>query len=347
MSSVSIRGGRRLHRPPTILDVAQAAGVSKSVVSRVLRGDAAVSETSRDAVLTATRSLGYRPNAVARSLVQRRTFTVGVLVSDLHNLFFAEVLDGINSVAGEEGYRMLIVTGERDPQHEQRALDSLLELRADGIILAGARLDPAAIKKVASLVPVAAIGIPVSDSRMDVIADDDVFGARLAVEHLASLGHRRIAHVDGGSGAGAAERRQGYAAAMRALGLSDFIQVASGEFTEDGGYTGASQLLREDGRPTAIFVANDLAALGAFNAIEEAGLRVPEDVSLMGYDNTALASLRHISLTTINQPRREIGETAMKALLRRIGRPDVRPQRVILLPTVVTRDTTAQARTMD
>ena len=175
---------------------------------------------------------------------------------------------------------------------------------------------------------------------MDVVVNDDVRGAELAVKHLAGLGHRRIAMVDGGDGAGAAERRSGYEAAMRRLGLGDLIRVAAGDYTEEGGYSGAQHLLRLHPRPTAIFASNDLAAVGALDAIEEAGLEVPADVSLVGYDNTALASLRHISLTTVHQPRRQIGEMAMKAILRRIERNGVRAKRLVLEPRLVSRQTT-------
>ncbi len=338
---------RRTGQPPTILDVAQQAGVSKSVVSRVLRGDPGVSRASSEAALAAAEALGYRLNAVARSLVQRRTYNVGVMVSDLHNIFFAEVLDGINAVADQEGYRMLIATGDRDPEHELRALEGFLELRADGIILAGARLSAAAIARAARAVPVAAVGTPVRAPGVDVVGNDDVLGAKLAVEHLAELGHRRIAHIDGGGGAGAAERRHGYESTMRRLGLGACIQVAPGEFTEDGGYMGAQRLLHADGRPTALFAANDLAALGALNAIKEAGFLVPEDISLVGYDNTALAALRHIALTTVHQPRRQIGEMAMMALLRRIEQPGMDASQVVLPPTLVKRETTARPRHRD
>ena len=127
---------------------------------------------------------------------------------------------------------------------------------------------------------------------------------------------------------------------MGRLGLGELIQVASGDYTEEGGYSGAQRLLRLDPPPTAIFASNDLAAVGALNAVEEAGLAVPRDVSLVGYDNTALASLRHVSLTTVHQPRRQIGQMAMRALLRRIGRTGSRARRVVLEPRLVARDTT-------
>jgi DNA-binding LacI/PurR family transcriptional regulator len=179
---------------------------------------------------------------------------------------------------------------------------------------------------------------------VDTVVNDDVRGAELAVEHLVRLGHRRIGMVDGGDGAGAAERRAGYEAAMRRCGLADEIRVAPGDFTEEGGYRGARRLLRGVPPPTAVFASNDLAALGALDAIEEAGFAIPAGVSLVGYDNTALASLRHVSLTTVHQPRREIGQMAMRALLDRIDRARGRARHAVLAPGLVARQTTGPPR---
>lgn len=327
-------------RPPTIIDVAERAGVSKSVVSRVMRGGRSVSPSSRDAVVAAAEQLGYRANAVARSLVQRRTYNVGVMVSDLHNIFFAEVLDGLYAAAAARGYRALITTGNRDPVAEQLALEQLLELRADGVVLAGARLSADVIAAVARLVPIALVGSDLRLRDVDVVVDDDFHGATLAVGHLVKLGHRDIALIDGGQGAGAAQRRAGYETAMQRARLATHARVEPGDFTEEGGYEGARRLLRRP--PTAIFASNDQSAVGALNAIEEAGLSVPGDISLIGYDNTALAALRHISLTTIHQPRRQIGEMAMTAVLRRIEHPGAKAQRHVLAPRLVLRATTGK-----
>jgi DNA-binding LacI/PurR family transcriptional regulator len=335
------RGGRRA---PTIIDVARRAGVSKSVVSRVMRSEASVSSISRAAVTAAAEELGYRANAVARSLVQRRTYNVGVVVSDLHNIFFAEVLDGLYAAAADRGYRTLITTGNRDPLAEARALEQLLELRADGVVLAGSRMPDEAIAAAARLIPIAAVGSDLRLSGVDVVVDDDHKGAVLAVEHLVGLGHRDIALIDGGKGAGAAERRAGYRSAMAAARLGAHVRIEPGDFTESGGYEGARRLLNSRRRPTAIFASNDQSAVGALNAVIEAGLNVPEDVSLMGYDNTALAALRHISLTTIHQPRNQIGEMAMRAVVRRIERPGLAARRHVLAPKLVVRSTTARPR---
>lgn len=294
--------------------------------------------------MSAAEELGYRANLVARSLVQRRTYNVGVVVSDLHNIFFAEVLDGLYAAAADLGYRALITTGNRDPAAEQRALEQLLELRAEGVVLAGPRVEAEAVAAAARTVPIAVVGSNLRLRGVDVVVDDDFHGAALAVEHLVSLGHRDIALIDGGMGAGAAERRAGYQAAMSAAGLESHIRIEPGDFTEGGGYESARRLLSGKQRPTAIFASNDQSAVGALNAINEAGLRVPDDVSLMGYDNTALAALRHISLTTIHQPRTQIGEMALRAVVRRIESPELQARRHVLAPKVVIRSTTARLR---
>jgi DNA-binding LacI/PurR family transcriptional regulator len=328
-------------RAPTIIDVAAQAGVSKSVVSRVLRDDPTVGPARRDAVLAAAELLRYRPNAVARSLVQRRTFNVGVIVSDLHNLFFAEILDGIGAAAAEAGYQVLITSPGLLRSNEERALEALLQLRTDGIILAGSQLPAAALRAASRTVPLALVTSSMSPPGIDTVATDDFRGGALAVEHLAKLGHRRIAMVDGGDGPGSAERRNGYAAAMHHLGLGPAIRIAEGDFTEDGGWRGTRCLLDDNPRPTAICCANDMAAIGALNAVAEAGLEVPRDMSVVGYDNTALAALRHVALTTIHQPRLQIGEMAMTAVLRRLQRPGARARRELLEPHLVVRQTSA------
>ena len=254
--------------------------MSKSVVSRVIRGEASVSPASRAAVMAAAEELGYRTNAAARSLVQRRSYNVGVMVSDLHNIFFAEVLDGLYAAAAERGYRTLITTGNRDPMAEQGALEQLLELRADGIVLGERAWPPrwSALRRGPSRLPVGITRL----RNVDVVVDDDFRGAELAVKHLAGLGHRDIALIDGGAGAGAAERRAGYQSAMDEAGLSSHVRVEPGDFTEGGGYDGARRLLASSRRPTAIFASNDQSAVGALDAINEAGLRCPADVSLIG-----------------------------------------------------------------
>jgi len=329
---------------PTITDVARRAGVSKSLVSLVMRGADHVSPERRQAVNKAAAELGYRPNAMARSLVQRRTHLVGVMVSDLHNPFFADVVAGIQEQAARTGYKVLVNSGNRAAAREADAMETLLQLRADGIILGSPVLDDEVIGRASREVPIVLVGREAHGPAVDSVTNDDRAGAEVAVEHCVSLGHRRIAHIDGGHGAGAPARRHGYEAAMKRLGLGDLVSVVSGTYTEEGGHTGCLLLLAQKPRPTAIFAANDLAAIGALNAIEESGLKVPDDVSLVGYDNTSLAALRHISLTTIHQPRLEMGQLALSTLLERIDQDREEPRRVVLSPSLVVRASTAPPR---
>ena len=329
---------------PTITDVARRAGVSKSLVSLVMRGADHVSPGRRQAVTKAAAELGYRPNAMARSLVQRRTHIVGVMVSDLHNPFFADVVAGIQDEAARTGYKVLVNTGNRAAAREADALETLLQLRADGLILAGPVLEDDVILRASREVPIVLVGREAHGPAVDSVTNDDHVGAEVAVEHCVSLGHRQIAHIDGGQGAGAPDRRRGYEAAMRRLGLAAHISVVSGFYTEEGGHSGCLVLLGEGPRPTAIFASNDLAAIGALNAIEESGLRVPDDVSLVGYDNTSLAALRHISLTTIHQPRLEMGQLALSTLLERVDGGRAQPRRLVLSPRLVVRASTAPPR---
>jgi DNA-binding LacI/PurR family transcriptional regulator len=328
------------HPGPTILDVARRAGVSKSLVSMVIRGEEGVSPKNRQAVLHAIDELGYRPNALARSLVERRTRILGMLVSDLHNPFFGEVVSGIQMRADELGYRVLFNTGDRVPNLEVTAIESLLELRADGLILAAPRVSDEFIERTCRAVPVVVLNRDTSATCSDSVTNDNIAGAALAVEHCASLGHTSIAHIDGGTGAGAAVRREGYLRAMRRLGLDAHILTLEGAFTENGGYTAARALLQRSPLPTAIFAANDICAIGAMQALEEAGLRIPADVSVVGYDNTSLAALRQISLTSVHQFGADIGRIGVDCLAERLDGARSSARHEVVAPTLVVRSST-------
>lgn len=324
---------------PTIHDVAKRAGVSKSLVSLVIQESPYVSDERRAAVLAAVDELGYRPNTMARSLVQQRSHLLGVMLSNLHNPFFADVVTGIEAEALESGYRAFFNSGIRIPEREAIALETLLELQADGLILAGTLLDMRTINKAGRAIPIVLISRPTRSKIVDSVSGDDRTGARLAVDHLVSLGHERIAHIDGGTGAGSKRRRGGYEKAMQAHDLEPII--AAGSYTEEGGVEGVHKLLAMEVNPTAIFAANDLAALGCLQALSDAGRSVPHDVSLVGYDNAWLAGLQHISLTTIDQPRHEIGSQAVALLMERLEEGRTKSRHIVLEPTLVTRATTA------
>jgi DNA-binding LacI/PurR family transcriptional regulator len=291
-------------------------------------------------VLAAARRLGYRPNAIARHLASHTTNTVGILLNDLHNPFFAEIANGIEQYASDIGYRLLFITGGRRQQRERAMLEALLEYRTDGLILVSPRLTGTQIAADVGSLHCVVIGRRVRRPQIDCVMTDEALGAHQAIGHLVGLGHERIVHVDGGQGAGAAPRRSGYLRAMRDAGLERAAKVIAGEFTEGAGVAAAERLLRAAALPTAVFAANDLVAVGLIDRLEQDGVRVPDDISVVGYDNTFVAALNHIRLTTVNQPRHEMGQEALALLLERVrGRAS---QAVRLHePTLVVRSTSA------
>jgi DNA-binding LacI/PurR family transcriptional regulator len=307
----------------------------------VIRGDDRVSPVRREAVLSAIADLDYRPNAMARGLVQRRTRIVGVVVSDLRNPFNGDVVSGILTQAAELGYKGMVNTGDQRRQLEEDAIESFLELRVDGLVLATSRIDDRTIEHAASAVPVVVLGRPTSGDSNDSLSNDNEMGAEIAVDHVVALGHRRIAHVAGTKGMAASQRRMGYQRAIERHGLTEQSTIIDGGFTEAQGYRGGKTLLERRPLPTAIFAANDLCAIGVLNALEEAGLNIPGDISLIGYDNTSLAALRHVSLSSIHQPGEDMGHKAMELLFERIHEGRTEARHVVVSPSLVVRSTTA------
>jgi DNA-binding LacI/PurR family transcriptional regulator len=326
---------------PTMEDVARVAGVSRALVSLVMNGSPKVSEQRRQAVLAAAEKLGYSPHAMARSLASRTSTVLGVMVSDLHNPFFAEVVDGLDEVAAVEGFELIINTGGRSPAREKRAVNGLLAFRPAGLALLGPVVPPTTLAAAAEQAPVVLVARSSRLSTLDTVNDDGEAGSGLAVDHLVSLGHEKIAHLDGGVGSQAPQRRRGYVSAMQRHGLKPW--VIPSEYTDIAGARAVRHLLTGGDLPTALVAANDVNAVGAISALEEAGLRVPQDISIVGYDNTSLAGLRHVSLTTIDQPRHEIGRLAGEALLQRVRGERTEPVKRLLHPSLVVR-TTTQAR---
>jgi DNA-binding LacI/PurR family transcriptional regulator len=310
----------------------------------VTRGEDGVSAEKREAILEAIEELNYRPNVMARSLVERRTRILGVMVSNLKNPFFGGVVSGIQARAAELGYRVLFNTGDRKRELEEQAIENLLELSVDGLVLASPRVSDETVAEAAKLAPVVVLNRNTVDDTSDSVTNDNIAGARLAVEHCVSFGHRRIALITGGDSVAAQVRREGYLRAMREFNLAEDILIVEGAHNEDGGYLGAQELLKMKRLPTAVFASNDLCAIGAMNALEEAGLRIPDDVSLVGYDNNTLASLRHIELTSIDQPGEDMGRSAVDRLSERINGERTDPRHDVVVPSLVVRSTTGPPR---
>ncbi|MEV6620406.1 LacI family DNA-binding transcriptional regulator [Amycolatopsis sp. NPDC051106] len=328
---------------PTMEDVAARAGVSRALVSLVMRNSPKVSDARRAAVLRAAEELGYQPHVMARSLASRTSTVLGVMVNDLRNAFFADIVEELDSAAQAAGFDLILNTGGRSPTREWNALHNLLSFRPAGIILLSPVVPASAIQVAARQCPVVLVSRTARSSTVDTVNDDGEAGSALAVDHLVGLGHWRIAHLDGGGAAGAAQRRRGFEAAMRRHGLEPI--VVRSEHTDIGGENAVRELLAAyppPDRPTGLVSGNDFNAVGAISALEEAGLRVPDDVSVVGYDNTSLAALRHLSLTTVDQPRKDMARLAFEALIERVRGERTEPVRHLLHPSLVVRATTAQ-----
>ncbi len=336
--------GRR--RRVTIADVASHAQVSITAVSKVIRNAYGVSPAMKDRVKTAIEELGYRPQAVARGM-RGRTFTIGLVLPHIRNPFFADILDGLTEYLEKTDYQAFMIQGGATRKVEQRAVDALMDRQVDGIIMVAPLASKARLEEVAKEKPTVVLARHERSSYYDSVLDDDEAGAELVVKHLVELGHRRIAHITHQDDSIARPgdllhniRSATYERVMSEHGLADEIAVATSFYNEKGGYDGARQLLSRTPRPTAIFAGADQAALGALAAVHESGLSVPADVSVAGYDNTHLAALPNIALTSVDQDGGEMGRAAGKLLLERVeGR--MTPVRFSVTPSLVVRGSTA------
>jgi LacI family transcriptional regulator, galactose operon repressor len=334
----------------TIVDVARHAEVSTTAVSKVLRNAYGASPAMRAKVQQAIADLGYRPSAAARGL-RGQTYTIGVMLPELRNLFFADILDGITTQLAGTDYQVLLAPGCNGEKAESRVIDAMIDRSMDGLVLIAPVSAKTRLNAVGRSVPTVVVGRHGSSAAYDSVNDDDIAGAALVVDHLADLGHRRITHIEHHETDRVrllempnAQRADGYRQAMHARRLTDEIDIASTTYTHQGGYLGAKELLARRQRPTAIFAGADVVALGALEAIAEAGLSVPGDISVAGYDNSALAAFGPISLTSVDQDGRQMGANAARLLVDRIADRDRRTAQVKLTPTLVVRRTTATPR---
>jgi len=332
----------------TIHDVAKYAGVSYTTVSRVLNNKNEITEETRQRVRKAIDELGYTPNPIARSLVTNQTKVIGFVVSDITNPFLADVARGIQRYAHPFGYAVSIFMTDSDSVLESEALNSLVTRRADGIIVTPPENDLSnhlileLAKKGTSFV---LIGRHVPHENITVVSTSTSTGAYKATNYLISLGHRRIAHIQASPRMGYGRGKlRGYQKALEDAGFAfDPKLVVSSDYTIDGGQKACELLLHLDNPPTAIFSTNDLVAFGAMSAIEAANLKVPNDISVIGFDDIVFARNSRPPLTTVSQPALKLGETAANMLLKSI-QSEPHEAEIILDCELVVRESTAPLR---
>jgi LacI family transcriptional regulator len=335
-----IGGTFHQQRPVTIRDVAARASVSKSTVSNVVRGIPSVTPVLRAKVERAIAELGYTPSAVARSLVARRTRTLGVTIPRLEP-FYAEVLHGAERRAVKDGYHLLIGSTEIDV----RAPDALLQRRVDGFLICGGVIAPDVIRLVAGYGPVVLVDPAESLDGYATVGVDSFLGAQLAVRHLVGLGHRHIAAViESEVPEERAARVAGFRVALAEAGLPADPQLElrdSSFYGPEARSAVVRQLLRLDPRPTAVVAGDDLAAIGVIDALEARGVAVPLEMSVVGFDDIAFARVRRVGLTTVRQPSEKIGELAAGVLIDQLeGRRPFEAVQRLVEPELVIRTTT-------
>lgn len=314
----------------TLEDVAKAAGVSRAQASRALRNDPGVRPDTKTHILAAAASLNYTPNLAAQTLASRQSRSIGLVVGDVLNPYEAMLARECDAALREAGYfAMLAVSGTTN------TIRAFIDQRIAGLVLIGAPAEREEIVSVARLLPTVFIGRDLKAEKVESVSSDDALGAWLATEYLLKLGHRDIAHITGGAGAGALRRANAYRETMRAHGLKPI--VAEGSYNVDAGSAATDALMARKDRPSAIFAANDLIALGVISRLAGHGFRVPDEVAVVGFDDIPMAASEPISLTTIRQKVPEMVAAAVETLTTRLGEPAAPVRNLIVAPELIVR----------
>ena len=325
----------------TIRDVADLAQVSVTTVSHVINNTRYVEPNTRERVQTAIKSLNYRPNSLARSLRRRGTATIGLLVPDNSNPFFAEVARVVEDLGFEQGYSVILCNSDGSEEREARYVDVLLSKQVDGLLVISAGSHPNFASSIlSSHVPLVVVDRETPELQADQVLLDNEAGGALATNYLLDLGHERIGIIIGpNEAAPSALRLQGFRRALEGRGHPwDESRCVVGNFNYSGGEQGARQLLEAHPDLTAIFATNDLMAMGAVNQARRRGYRVPDDLSVIGFDNISQSATFYPPLSTIAQPIETLGRHSLHLLLARITGDESPPQRVVLQPSLVIRE---------
>lgn len=344
-----------MKRAPTLNDVAHAAKVSRSLASLVFQDSPKVSLASRAKVLKAAENLGYEPNESARRLRSSVTRTIGVVLTDIHNPYYGGIFYGVESAASEHDYKLLIGNSgfESDELNQKpdkirtRQLDTIKIIKSqmvDGVVCSALRTSAEELRIASKNAPIILLGhspLPLA-KEFDVITTDEEDGASKILDHLTELGHKKIYHISGGLDEGPAQRSRAFLKEVKKRGLTDTAKVFEGSWSEDAGYLKTSEILREKNLPTAIYAANDLIAMGVLARLREAGLRVPEDISVLGCDDSTIAHLRITGLTSLKEPLFLMGRTGFELLINRIENRNKKfePKKVKIKPELVVRSST-------
>jgi LacI family transcriptional regulator len=330
----------------TMKDVARRAGVSTATVSHVINGTRHVEEPTRQAVIAAMRELGYQPNSIARSLRSGETKTIGLMVPDASNLFFADIARRIENIGYENGYSVILCNSDNDLAKQQEYVNTLIAKQVDGVIFISAGESREDLERLtASGTPVVVADRDVPLHLADVVLLDNEAAGYVAAGHLLDLGHERIACITGPPGVGPSMQRvTGCQRAMAERGLRlDESLILPGDFTIQAGLRGMETLLDRPSPPTAVFVLNDMMAIGAISTARRKGCRVPDDLSVIGFDDIELAPAVNPALTTMAQPVQEMAEIATGRLLEKIHSSDSNweNEQIILSAELVVRESTA------
>jgi len=325
----------------TIKDVAKLAGVHPSTVSRVINNDSRISEKTKNKVIYVINKLGYTPNAIARGLKTKRTNTIGMLIPDITNPFFANLARGVEDAASENGFNVILCNSDEKLEKERTYLEILKEKRVDGLILSSVHIKDKSIFRLEKIkYPYILVSRDIAGLDKNCIIVNDIAGGTMATEHLIKLGYRRIAHITGPLKVKSAiNRLEGYGIALKKNHIEYKEElVEEGDFRIAGGYKAMKKLLELSELPTAIFAANDLVAIGAMQAIQKKNYHIPKDFCIIGFDDIKLASFVYPALSTIRQPMLEMGVLAVKTLLRIIKGGEFNQKKVILKPELIVRE---------
>lgn len=336
-----------MSKKTTIKDIARIANVSHTTVSRALNHQSRIREDTKEKILSIAKELNYRPNFIARSLVMKRTKTLGLVITTIANPFYTELAQGIEATAHKLGYNIILCSTQSDLATERLYVDMLRSKGVDGIIFTSAHMDDMNIVELAEEgFPIMLVNRrtyhPIVNEKVDYVGIDNIQGGFLAVEHLIRMGHQRIGIIGGSSESSVGfERLKGGRRALAAYGseqIEDYF--LEGDFLKESGYRGGMKFIKMAAPPSAVFAANDYMALGTYQAAIEAGLRVPEDLSIVGFNDIEFTAMKGIELTTIGQKKYEMGALSVETLVDMIeGRKSGPPKEIILAPELIIRKT--------